>query len=373
MKEINTLEEFKNNIKNRHDGFTNVQLNNCVINVEVIIDYPLGVILVDNCIFNKPLKINQHIGENANFSNCKFKSDVSFSNCKFIKKVRFYSSHFEKKVEFRNTVFNDLADFWGVIFFQKTIFYKTDFLKTTVFSTTVFKENVLFTYSLIEKLIIFRGTKFNKGLDLSVAIISGTISPFDITIANFKCNPDTQDEGLYEDYVSSEGIIVEKNKRETFRILKKHFIDQSNSIDYLKYSTFEQETYYHQLKKKVFRKNPEKDSIQNFIILILNYISNNHGKSYLRAILFTFSIGLIFFYFSLIATENYYFSLQNMTKEAFFESIKYYFNFMTPTHKIEYLENEKPKTFFYIWDFFGRAFVSYGIFQTIQAFRKFKK
>ncbi len=45
---------------------------------------------------------------------------------------------------------------------------------------------------------------------------------------------------------------------------------------------------------------------------------------------------------------------------------------MTPTHKIEYLENEKPKTFFYTWDFFGRAFVSYGIFQTIQAFRKFK-
>lgn len=373
MKEINTIEEFNSNIQARHDGLTNLRISNCIINIEILINYPLGVVLVNNCIFNESLKINEDISENVNFSNCKFKSDVSFSNIKFSKKARFYLSHFEEKAEFRNTVFNDLADFWGVTFYKKTIFYKTDFLHTTVFSTTVFKENVLFTYTLIEKLIIFRGTKFNKGLDLSVAIISGTISPFDITIENFKCNKDIENEELYEKYLSTEAIIVEKNKRETFRILKKHFIDQSNSIDYLKYSIFEQETYYHQLKKKVFSKYPEKDSIQNFLILILNYLSNNHGRSYLRAIIFTLSIGFVFFYFSLMATENYYFSFQNMTKETFFESVKYYFNFMIPTHKVEYLENEQPKTFFYIWDFIGRAFVSYGILQTIQAFRKFKK
>ena len=62
-----------------------------------------------------------------------------------------------------------------------------------------------------------------------------------------------------------------------------------------------------------------------------------------------------------------------MSLEGFYKSVKYYFTFLTPTHKISFMDAEKPKTFFYVWNFIGRIFISYGIFQTIQAFRKFKK
>lgn len=376
MTEINTQEEFNENVIDRRiDGTKVLNFSNYKFNFEVNIRYSIHSVNFINCVFNNEFIFKSTVNNKASFENCTFNAKADFSNSTFNEKVkvRFYNSKFNSQTKFDNTTFNDLADFWGVEFKQKTIFYKTDFLGTVVFSTTTFHENVLFTYSLIDKLVIFRGAKFKKGLDLSLAIISGELSPFDIKIDDFISNENIEDEELYEKYVSKLGIIVEQNKRETFRVLKRHFLNQKNSIDYLKFSSLEQKTYSSELTKKVITKNPDSKSIQDYIILKLNSLSNNHGKSYLRAISFTFIIGLIFFYFSLIATENFYFSFKDMSLDTFYKSVQYYFHFLTPTHKINYMDAEKPKTFFYIWDFIGRIFISYGIFQTIQAFRKFKK
>ncbi|SHJ87425.1 hypothetical protein SAMN04487911_14813 [Arenibacter nanhaiticus] len=377
MIDINTQEEFNKKITERSiDGLKVLTFKNCNFNCNINLRYS-NVHSVDflNCTFKHEFIFKCTVSKNANFERCTFFSLADFSNSEFKEKVkvRFYNSKFNSLAKFDNTTFSDLADFWGVHFNQKIIFYKTDFLGTVVFSRTTFKENVLFTYSLFDKLVIFRGTIFQKGLDLSLAIISGELSPFDIKIKDFESNGNVKDEELYEKYVSNEGIIVEKNKRETFRILKRHFLNQHNSIDYLKFSSLEQKTYTSELRKKVFSKKLDKKPIQDYIILKLNFLSNNHGKSYLRAILFTLLIGLMFFYFSIIATENFYISLTGITLETFYKNVKYFFIFLTPTHRISFMDEANPKTFFYVWNFIGRIFISYGIYQTIQAFRKFKK
>ncbi len=222
--------------------------------------------------FNIPVSLENRSASNLTFYNCKFnkkftflgyKQDLIFENCHFqelnfqyalfVKKVRFRECHFHKETNFTNTKFNDLADFWRSIFHKKTIFYKTDFLGTTVFSAVEFRENVLFTYTLIDRLIIFRGTNFNKGLDLSLAIISGSIGVFDLKITHFTSlhinnkiekglsseDHKSNYEEMYENAVSQDANIPIENKLETFRIIKKRLQDQGNNIMAIDFNVLE--------------------------------------------------------------------------------------------------------------------------------------
>lgn len=375
LEEINTQQDFSRKIvKTTNDpgGKNMLRLTNSIINIEIrnIIDFDF--IDCRNCVFNKPVSFsNITFIHDSYFINCEFKDKLNFENAIFESKARFYGTSFSI-VNFNNTVFKDLADFWGTVFKKDLIFYKTDFLGTTVFSTAKFKENVLYTYTLIENSAIFRGTNFRKGVDFSLAIIQGRLNLFDIKITDFECKKDSEDEKQYETYVSEEAIITMKNKRETFRILKNTLISQGNKIDSLRFSIIEQNTFKKQLFNSLINKD-HKFPIQDYIILFTNYLSNNHGRSYVRAIFFTLGISFIFFYLSLLATENFYFSFEGISLEGLKKSVRYYFIFLNPTHNIKFLDAESPTTLFYISDFLGRIFTSYGIYQTIQAFRKYKK
>ena len=49
-----------------------------------------------------------------------------------------------------------------------------------------------------------------------------------------------------------------------------------------------------------------------------------------------------------------------------------YVRFMNPTHDVDLFDTFKPTGWTYFWQTWGRIFVGYGIYQTIQAFRKLK-
>ena len=54
-------------------------------------------------------------------------------------------------------------------------------------------------------------------------------------------------------------------------------------------------------------------------------------------------------------------------------TIKQFINFLNPAHSINYIDELNP--FYgipYVFDFLGRIAVGYGIYQTVQAFRKFR-
>jgi hypothetical protein len=59
-------------------------------------------------------------------------------------------------------------------------------------------------------------------------------------------------------------------------------------------------------------------------------------------------------------------------KYAKFNDLKYFLEFLNPTHKFDYIQEDGLTTRFYLFDFIGRIFVGYGIYQFIQAFRKYK-
>ena len=332
-----------------------------------------GGVRFDNAVFKMDTYFDGTVFENdTTFIDTVFEQNVSFINSHIDGKIRFYRTLFKGDTNFNNSKFKDLADFWNATFFRKTIFYKTDFWETTVFSTTTFKENVLFTYTLINKLVIFRDTNFEKGLDLSLAIISGQTSIFNINLSDFKDVKDTNDVDEFENNVSEKGVITRKNKRETFRILKMQLMSNQNNIDALHYYSFEMRAFEKQLDQDIFENKIYKNSIQNYFILILNRYSNKYGTSWWTGFLFTSFMGCLFFYLSLITTKNYVLGIPYFNLDDFEKCVKYFFMFMLPIHNINYMDAEKPTFLFYVFDFFGRIFVSYGIYQTIQAFRKYK-
>ncbi|GAB5526275.1 MAG: hypothetical protein Roseis2KO_41470 [Roseivirga sp.] len=104
------------------------------------------------------------------------------------------------------------------------------------------------------------------------------------------------------------------------------------------------------------------------INLGLNAISNGFGTSYLLSLIFIVGFGWLFFSLSIgsLAAFTPGFIPDN-------DKLIYFTQFLLPTHKFNYLGDKVLLNIcFYIWDFIGRLFVGYGIYQFIQAFRKYR-
>jgi hypothetical protein len=352
-------------------------------------------ILFSDCTFNEKVSLR---GYDAiiTFSNCTFNYPFTAENAKLEGKVKFWECNFFHNVNFRNTTFQELADFWRSTFHKEMIFYKTDFNKTLVLSAVTFKENVLFTYTLVEKLMLLRGTNAEKGFDISLAIINGKLGLFGFDLKNFKETKFIENEKEYEKAVSEKAIIPIKNKRETFRILKDVLESQKNLSESLKFKAIEKEilrvelkhlskpNWFDKLRKWMiirlkkyklwlnynrFSKTNNRLEIFN---LWLNKWSNDYGSSYGRAFVFIMLIGWFIFYLSLLSTKTYFFSIYYNDWE-FSNGFKFFIEFLNPLHKSDYMGgNVELSTGFYLIDFIGRIIVGYGIYQFIQAFRKYK-
>ncbi|QWX83569.1 pentapeptide repeat-containing protein [Cellulophaga sp. HaHaR_3_176] len=315
--------------------------------------------------------------ESVTFEECEFQEQIQFDDIIFNNKFRMHNCSVNN-ASFRNTTFNGLADFWLTTFNQDIIFYKTDFNKTTVFSMATFISNVLFTYSLFSTKVIFARTKFNKGVDLSQSIISGTLQPFDLqfNFKEFKAEYVGKDDETFQNYVDRDAIIPLVNKVHTFQVLKKAFEDIGNYSD----SILMQREEKRALKELVKAKLKDKDSTVNKgdkLILRFNRLSNHYQSDFRNGIWFTSVMVILFGFLTLVFTEEFHRHFCwgcEFNKDYFIKGVKFLFNFLNPTRRITYLDSFDLRFYgiAYLFDFFGRIAVGYGIYQTIQAFRKFK-
>lgn len=327
-----------------------------------------------NCRFQEKINIIDIYDKKLTFKkNCLF-NEIDFDEATFNQNTRFYESVFTKKCSFSNTKFNDLIDFWHCKFEKPMLFLKTDFLSTTVFSACHFQENVLFTYSLFQDKVIFRGAVFEKGLDISLALNSGEYSFFNISINDF-ISKIHSDEVEYNDMICVDTIPT-INKKETFRIIKQHFQSIGDDVEYVKYLRLEKKPIFEIVSQNLIRTEPKKfwnyfHYSFDLMSLGLNKISNNNRNSYLLGLVFTIFFGLFFFTFSLLSLPNFYFQW-NPFEWYMHDFWKSYLTFMNPTHDVKLFDNLSPNGWTYFWQTWGRIFVGYGIYQTVQAFRKLK-
>lgn len=373
-KEIYDLEKYIEELDRQEKQYkihNTFYFNNKIFDFEFDLGFGDRRFLFQNCDFLKKTNVRTYgvTTEELIFEDCNFFDELNLEKCKFQKNVKFWGSTFYN-VNFHNTTFNGLADFWSCTFNRNVIFYKTDFIGTTVFSAATFIKSVLFTYTSISKVVIFRGTKFENGLDLSQAIISGDISLHDITIENFKAVDNTVDNKKYEKYITKTGEIPYSNKRETFRIIKQAYSKNGNEIDSIEYRKREHFTLFSETWRDLANFRKISSSIQNIFILFLNLVSNYFGVSWITGFIFITVVGSLFFLLSITEIPEYHFTTNPLNWD--FEYFKYFLEFLNPTHKFEYIQEENLTTKFYVFDFLGRIFVGYGIYQFVQAFRKYK-
>ncbi len=156
-----------------------------------------------------------------------------------------------------------------------------------------------------------------------------------------------------------------------FGQLQTVFQRQGDTVRSYKYLAKEVKNYYKQIdlfSNKFFTK----------LNLFLNYISNDFGRNWILGFAFSFGIGFIFFYFLILSTKEFSFNFPISFKWDFTEP---FLKFMNPLRHFDtediFKKSSNIKCYLtlsncsYLWDFFGRIFVAYGYYQTIQAFRKF--
>jgi len=156
------------------------------------------------------------------------------------------------------------------------------------------------------------------------------------------------------------------DEKNMFGQLQTVFQKNGDSVKAYEYLSRETAAFYRHLKVNIFS--------ATWLNLFLNRVSNNFGRSWSRGLLFTAIVSIFFYFFVVINTNK--FSFSGRWDSGFIEA---FFRFINPlrhvdTDDIFKIKNEyfaSVNTFGHIIDFFGRIFIAYGYYQTIQAFRRF--
>lgn len=298
-----------------------------------------------------------------------FKSSLKFVKCKFFLNPRFTDKTFQNEIRFRfcefknvniiNATFEGYVEFFNCHFSERFIAFKSNFNKNVTFIKSIFQNNCLFSYSTFDNQVILSRSVFKDknenatGLDLSQSVINGQFAFFGTELGNYDAVHVSLKDKKYDELLESGENIPVQNKRETFRIIKHQLLQQNNVIDAEKYAKLEKQTLMDEMLGDFKFKN-----ISNLLLLSANKISNNYKTNWLYGLAFL----LVFtglFHFLLVTFEQNYSN-----------TIEYSFRLFSPADFSLFGKFECDWN--YIILFFGKIIISYGIYQTIQAFRKYK-
>jgi hypothetical protein len=321
--------------------------------------------------------------QNANFILAQFKDKSDFSEATVYNDIDFDQAEFSRIANFSKTIFHHNASFQSILFYENAVFYETvfsgianfyssRFYKMAIFHNVLFDKNSITDFQLVHFLdvVSFFNTKFiGKNNDFT-----GTIFTKDIVL---------------------NGVVMLNSNRETFRILKHEMIKNNNRIDALVFHQKEMNTYWNDLfgteqwkkikSNSLFEKTIKwinQNLIQDFadkFVLILNRYSNNYGLSWTRGILFTLGyISIPFFIIYLSTLSNSYFQWGWHGWKEYWSivdiSIKYWVQFLNPTHPWQFMDEFAPNPIglAYLVDATSRIFITFGYYQIMQAFRKYR-
>ena len=225
-------------------------------------------------------------------------------------------------------------------------------------------------------------------------LVSCDLSKVDIQIDNAKLVDIFYTDTVFPNEIGSSKEDAKaklEQQRDTYGQFKVVSEKVGNRFEALRFQAKEMTAYYESIKSAE-KKNYILEKIYNFfksiqiwvsnkfwkeerIILFVMKYSNNFRQSWVRGVLFTFLVGLIPFIGFIWSLENTVWCFDS--KDCICETLKifgYYFEFLNPAHKTDFLkEHNNYRAGAYFFDFIGRILIGFGIYQTIQAFRKFGK
>ncbi|MGM0497329.1 MAG: hypothetical protein ACQESJ_05380 [Bacteroidota bacterium] len=158
-------------------------------------------------------------------------------------------------------------------------------------------------------------------------------------------------------------VIKYRKIRELFRQLKTVMERQANRIQALQFKQYEMQAYKEELKRTKRFYSRER------IVLWAN-ASNNHGQNWVKPILLAIGFSLILCSFITFSVFEDWWSLKTIG-----ENIQHYPRMMNPAFSLENIFGE-DKSFSFctnLWALLQRVSMSFFIYQTVVAFRKYGK
>jgi hypothetical protein len=348
-------------------------------------DEKIEIINFSSCSFNYPLVINEKIAhfiktnkmESAKFNHfkkvdfifglCEFRFGINLNNFSYEQKIKFWKCKFHK-LHINNATFNKLFELVDSEVYSNAFFNKVEFNANCVFTKTRFHKNCIFTYSTFEKQGIFSRAIFRDknnlptGLDLSQSIVNGQLTFFETDLGNYEAKRIDSNSTEYDDAISDGLKIPIQNKRETFRIIKHQLLQQNNVIDAEVYAKQEKQTLLEEKNlEAIFEDNVLKTFkilFTDYFVLKLNKYSNNYKTSWLYAFIFTLSVAFISH------------SILSISEANDFDDTNKFIKLLNPTDFSFYSDVHSEKI--YIVYFIAKIFIGFGIYQLIQAFRKYR-
>lgn len=355
--------KFENEINISNNTF----LNNCKISRINIIDG--NFLFIGNKFLKEPREIYS-------------KSKIEFTVCEIsnstINNGSFNNNIFYLPFDFRNNILNYNVDYTGHTFknnlFQKTFFSGTDFGQFAEFFECDFYGTTLFDKikNIRTTDLHFRNCKFTGFTHFSSSKIN-TIT-FDYVL--FERNVSFKDSNFnlikfeevkfekgafFDDLNKNNSNIIINWDRNTLREIKRELVNSHNQIDYLRFKAYELEAY----------KKEKGKSWKDSFILFFNEQSNYFGLDWFKGLKFTLYTSFICYLLYIITFAIVIKSIVHLPNsvEDFFVN---YLNFLNPFSFLKSPIDESEKYFFpFLFFIIGKIFVSYGIYQTAQAFRKF--
>lgn len=203
-------------------------------------------------------------------------------------------------------------------------------------------------------------------------LVSCDLSKASVEIDNSKLVDIFYTDTLFPDEIGSNKENAKarlEQQRDTYGQLKVVSEKVGNRFQALKFQAKEMAAYYEILEKWTLDK----------VTLGAMKLSNNFRQSWLQGVFFTLIIGLITYIGFVLSLENIVWCVDSWncickTSNVYDSYFSKYFEFLNPAHKSDFLEKESVySSWTYFWDFLGRILIGFGIYQTIQSFRKFGK
>ncbi len=333
-------------------NFENIHADNFILNgfkiglIFRLLSSELSTLSIDNISEHREIEVINHQDKFYTALAIAHLTKTTIKECPFIKELRLWGTSIRKDTFFH---------------LEKVELKKLHFDK-------LFNEGI----------ITLRELKIQQGGLL--AINSSNLGRTDFILCDFsKATLEFENSKIIEaffsetDFPKTVRIANEVNHAQAqlaFGQLHTAFQKQGDTVRALEYQSREIEEHYRKLRWLISKKKPYISF--TWLNLWLNKISNNFGRNWFKGIVFSFTVGILFFYLLVLSTKEYHLGFPITLDRNLLIAL---FRFMNPIRFFEldklFEQSITLSVSSFIFDLAGRIFVAYGFYQTIQAFRRY--
>lgn len=314
---------------------------------------------------NFAINLNNNFPEKLKNLRCNFR-DSKFDTVNFSGNFGFKADfgNFEARSStFDNCIFNK-SNFGEANFGTSSLFLGCTFHSDMSFRNSINESELQFFNCTFENFCYFDGSKF-KNLEITQTTFEKKSSFDRLELDTILLNQSTFSQGAFFDEIKI--LSLNRCNRKSIRAIKQELQKAENKIDYNRFRAYELHAYYRELNWQW------KDGFKDKLILGATILFTGFENSWRRALCITLLFAAAFYSLFFIS-ENYMFSIDFSQWQEFLSG---YFRFLIVTDFYNplsegrtYIDNTNTIGWFIF--ILGKIVIAVGIYEMIQAFRKFK-